>query len=71
MKYLIYILFSVLALSGCKKYIDEPDNSVITTGMLFNSSRDLDNLLYGGYGALASTPTLSGNWRGVWRSDGR
>jgi starch-binding outer membrane protein, SusD/RagB family len=63
MKHLIYILFSILALSGCKKYIDEPDNSVITTGMLFNSSRDLDNLLYGGYGALASTPTLSGNWR--------
>jgi hypothetical protein len=63
MKQLIYILLGVLVLSGCKKYIDEPDDSVITTGMLFNSSRDLDNILYGGYGALASTATLSGNWR--------
>src|SRR5690349_6297497 len=63
MKQLIYIILGVLVLSGCKKYIDEPDDSVITTGMLFNSSRDLDNILYGGYGALASTATLSGNWR--------
>lgn len=63
MKQLIYILSVILLLSGCKKYIDEPDDSVITTGMLFNSSRDLDNILYGGYGALASTATLAGNWR--------
>lgn len=63
MKQLIYILFGALLLSGCKKYINEPDDSTLTTGMLFNSSRDLDNLLYGGYGALASTATLSGNWR--------
>jgi hypothetical protein len=63
MKHLICILIGALALSGCKKYIDEPDDSVITTDMLFNSSRDLDNLLYGGYGALASTATLAGNWR--------
>lgn len=63
MKKLLYILVGAIAFSGCKKYIDEPDHSVLTTGMLFNSSRDLDNILNGGYGALSSTATLAGNWR--------
>lgn len=63
MKKLLCILIGAIAFSGCKKYIDEPDHSVLTTGMLFNSSRDLDNILNGGYGALGSTATLAGNWR--------
>src|SRR5687767_15096071 len=63
MQKLIYILLGAALLSGCKKYIDEPDHSTLTTGMLFNSTRDLDNILNGGYGALSATATLSGNWR--------
>lgn len=63
MKKLLIILLAVTTGTGCSKYINEPDDSTLTTGMLFNSSRDLDNILYGGYGALASTSTLAGNWR--------
>lgn len=63
MKKLLYILIAAIAFSGCKKYIDEPDDSTLTTAMLFNSSRDLENLLNGGYGALSATTTLAGNWR--------
>ena len=63
MKKLLYILFAAITATGCSKYIDEPDDSTLTTSMLFNSSRDLDNILFGGYGALASTSTLAGNWR--------
>jgi tetratricopeptide (TPR) repeat protein len=63
MQKLLFIGFLAIAATGCSKYIDEPDNSTLTTGMLFNSTRDLDNLLYGGYGALGNATTLSGNWR--------
>lgn len=63
MKKLLFISLLAVLFGACSKYIDEPDNSTLTTEMLFNSSRDLDNLLYGAYGAIANNATLAGNWR--------
>lgn len=55
------LLISVL-LGGCKK-LDGPDHSTLTTSAVLNTSRDLDNLLYGAYSALANDNALSGYWR--------
>jgi len=52
-----------LAVTACKKQIDGPDHSTLTTSLIFETSRDLDNLLYGAYGALANGNTLTGNWK--------
>lgn len=57
------LLFASLLFGSCSKYINEPDHSVLTTEMLVKSARDLDNLLYGAYGALAGDSTLAGNWK--------
>ncbi len=54
---------SVISITGCKKYIDSPDSTVITSSSLLRSSKDLDNVLYGAYGALANGTTLAGNWK--------
>lgn len=64
MKKLLTILcFIATAGMGCKKMLNEPDHSTLPTSMVFNSYRDLDNLLYGAYGAIANGATVSGHWR--------
>jgi tetratricopeptide (TPR) repeat protein len=64
MKYIyITLLIAGFLSTGCKKLIDRPDSTVITTDAIFNTSRDLDNLLYGAYGAIANGSTLAGNWK--------
>lgn len=60
---IIISLFACTLAAGCSKYINEPDHSVLPTEMLVNSTRDLDNLLYGAYGTLANDNTLAGNWK--------
>lgn len=62
-KIYIALLLSGCLMTGCKKLINQPDDTVITTDVIFNTSRDLDNLLYGAYGALANGNTLAGNWK--------
>ncbi|GEP97532.1 RagB/SusD family nutrient uptake outer membrane protein [Chitinophaga cymbidii] len=57
------LLFASMLLGSCSKYINEPDHSVLPTDILVRSMRDLDNLLYGAYGALANDNTLAGNWK--------
>lgn len=60
---IIIFFFACTVATGCSKYINEPDNSVLRTDLLIGSTRDLDNLLYGAYGALANDNTLSGSWK--------
>lgn len=60
---IIIFFFACVTAAGCSKFIDEPDNSILSTEQLLRTTRDLDNVLYGAYGALASDETLAGNWR--------
>jgi len=59
---IIYLLLITMLLAGCKK-LDGPDHSTLTTAAVLNTSRDLDNLLYGAYSALANDNALAGYWR--------
>ncbi|MET1057822.1 MAG: RagB/SusD family nutrient uptake outer membrane protein [Pedobacter sp.] len=59
---IIYILLITVLLAGCKK-LDGPDHSTLTTEAVLNTSRDLDNLLYGAYSAVANDNALAGYWR--------
>lgn len=61
--YIILILLIAMLGTGCKKLIDGPDHSTLSTGSIFESVRDLDNILYGAYGAIASGHTIAGNWK--------
>ena len=62
-KLILILLVAGMVNTGCKKYIDGSESSVLTTGVLFNTTRDLESLLSGAYGALANGNTLAGNWR--------
>ncbi|MCD0490337.1 RagB/SusD family nutrient uptake outer membrane protein [Pedobacter sp. MC2016-14] len=62
-KYIILTLFIAVLSTGCKKLINGPDHSTLSTGAIFESARDLDNILYGAYGAIASGHTVAGNWK--------
>lgn len=61
-KSVIYIALLGWSFSSCQK-ISVPDNSALTTSMLYKTSKDLDNLLYGVYGAMASGSTEAGGWK--------
>ncbi len=62
-KTILFLMVAILLSSACKKLIDGPDHSTLSTDLIFSTSRDLDNLLYGAYGAIAHGSTLGGNWR--------
>jgi len=50
-------------MTACKQFIAEPDQSIITSQETFATVKDLDNVLWGAYGAVASGHTLAGNWK--------
>lgn len=58
----IPVLFALVALAGCKK-ITDPDGATLTTRDVVKTSRDIDNLLYGAYSAIANDLTGTGLWR--------
>ncbi|HWZ14731.1 MAG TPA: RagB/SusD family nutrient uptake outer membrane protein [Mucilaginibacter sp.] len=62
-KKLLLIAFSLVSITGCKKYITSPDTTAITTSSLYSTSNDLDNVLFGAFGAIASGSALAGNWK--------
>lgn len=61
-KTIIYIALLAWFFTGCEK-ISEPDNSALTTAMLYKTARDLDNLLYGAYSGIANGSTEAGGWK--------
>ena len=61
--YILLILIIAMLGTGCKKMIDGPDHSTLSTGSIFKSSRDLDNILYGAYGSLVNMNTFGNNYR--------
>lgn len=62
-KKFILIALAMVSMAGCKKDIDNPDTTIITTNSLFSTTKDLDNVLYGAFGAIASGSALAGNWK--------
>jgi tetratricopeptide (TPR) repeat protein len=61
-KIIVHLILLGVLLAGCKK-LDGPDHSTLTTSAVLNTSRDLDNLLYGAYSALANDNAVPGYWR--------
>lgn len=49
--------------TSCKKLIDGPDHSTLSTDLIFETARDLDNLLYGAYGAIGNGGLAAGYWK--------
>ncbi len=60
---LLVLLTAAGSMTACKQFIAEPDQSIITSQETFATVKDLDNVLWGAYGAVASGHTLAGNWK--------